>query len=974
MKLLLAVIFIPLVVAIVLGLAHKFVRKLHLGWPLLVVPSVLFIYFLRWIPAVREGEIAVVSYPWMPSLGIDFSIVLDGLSLLFALLITGIGTLVVLYSIYYFKKSEEELHRFYVYLLLFMSAMLGVVLSDNMMVLYVFWELTSIASFLLIAYKHTKEKAERGAVKALLITVFGGLGILVGFLLLYQMTGTFLISETVAQAAALKEHELFFPAMLLILIGAFTKSAQFPFHIWLPDAMEAPTPASAYLHSATMVKAGIYLAARMTPVFAGDFSWFWMISSCGLVTLCYGSFLAVKKTDLKAILAYSTISQLGLIMLLLGIGSSALYSGDVEPSFFSTTALIAAFLHLIIHAIFKCALFMVAGIVDHQTGTRDVRRLGGLVKVMPVTFAVAVAGAMSMAGLPPLSGFLSKEMFLAATVEISQMNIFRLEAWGLVFPILAVLASIFTFVYSVMFVTRTFLGRMQSDQFRHKPKEAPVGMLIPPIVLAAVALLLGVMPNLISHSILEPALAAVLPTLHAADADLRVHLSLWHGITPELWMTLSVIVVGSVLYWTLPRWSSIYNIYPAHLSVNSIYYRTLKRFGRLFRKVTDAYMNGSVRNYLLYIFSFLVLLLGYVFFAKDAWNLDTSNLAPMSLFEMLLIAALAIAAIAVPFAQNRLAAVIMTGAIGYLVSLFYVLFRAPDLALTQMIVETVSVALFLLCFYHLPELRREVSSIPYRVVNLVVAVAVGAIVTVIALSAGSMGSVEKVSDFFVRESYSSAGGKNIVNVILVDFRGFDTLLEIMVLAAASLGIYAMIKLNLEAKDYGAKLKFRKEKKEVDRKPAKTRKEAQAEGWLTVPLKSNDVILQTSTKITVFIILTFGLYLFFAGHHHPGGGFIGGLVTAAALILVALAFHIEMIRRVVAIDFRKLTAWGLLIALLTGTGSLLFDAPFMSQTFGYFDLPILGETELATALLFDLGVYLAVLGVTMTIILQIGEDR
>ncbi|GAA0354035.1 hypothetical protein GCM10008968_06900 [Bacillus horti] len=437
MTLLHFVILAPFLLAIIVPFLFKYLRSIHTGWFVLILPTLLFAYLIQFIPTVQGGTPIQETIPWIPSLNIYFNVYIDGLGLLFGLLITGIGALVVLYSIFYLSKEKEALNSFYVYLLMFMGAMLGVVLSDNLAVLYVFWELTSLSSFLLIAYWYQRERSRYGALKSMLITMFGGFMMLGGFVMLYVMTGTFSIREIIGQADQITDHALFLPAMLLILLGTFTKSAQFPFHIWLPDAMEAPTPVSAYLHSATMVKAGIYLVARLSPVFAGTSEWFWILSIFGIVTLFWGSFFAVKQTDLKALLAYSTISQLGLIMCLLGVGSAAVRFGYGDASTIYTTATLAAIFHLFNHSTFKGTLFMVVGIVDHETGTRDYRRLGGLITLMPISFTLAVIGAFSMAGLPPFNGFLSKELFFTGVLNITEAGIWNIETWGMLFPIVA---------------------------------------------------------------------------------------------------------------------------------------------------------------------------------------------------------------------------------------------------------------------------------------------------------------------------------------------------------------------------------------------------------------------------------------------------------------------------------------------------------------------------------------------------------
>ncbi|MCA0756355.1 Na+/H+ antiporter subunit A [Paenibacillus sp. N4] len=959
MSLLHAVIIFPLLSALCSPYLQRMTIRIHTGWFMLPVPMLIFAYVMGKLQLVQEGDPIQASIPWIASLGISFTVYLDGLSMLFALLISGIGFLVVLYSIYYLDRNKEAVGTFYAYLMLFMGAMLGVVLSDNMIVLYGFWELTSISSFLLIAFWFKREKSKYGALKSMLITVFGGLAMLGGFVLLYVMTGTFSIREIIGNVSAITEHALFVPAMLLVLLGAFTKSAQFPFHIWLPDAMEAPTPVSAYLHSATMVKAGLYLVARLSPVFAGAAGWFWLVSAVGILTLIYGSYRAMKQTDLKAMLAFSTISQLGLIMSLFGLGSAAsVYAGSTE-SLFYVKATMAGIFHMINHAVFKGALFMVVGIVDHETGTRDIRRLGGLMSVMPVTFSIALVGAFSMAGLPPFNGFLSKEMFFTAALNIMEMDVLRMDVFGILFPVIAWVASIFTFIYSMVLVFRTFTGPKTFDKLEKKPHEAPIGMLLPPLVLGSLAVVFGLFPNLVAYTLIEPALAAIHPSVLLPGQQFDASIHFWHGWTTEIFMTIGVICAGTVLYRLHRRVKLLHQPLFSAVSLNRTYDGGISFLNLGSKRITDCYMTGSIRHYLIYIFMFLIISVAVTMGRVSGIRFDFAGFAPMSLYEAVVIFALTVSVIAVPFARTRMMAVILTGTAGYMVTLFFVIFRAPDLALTQMIVETVSVTLFLLCFYHLPKLKKEAETLRFRLPNLIIALGVGMIMTLVALAANSSRSFESISDFFVKESYNLAGGKNIVNVILVDFRGFDTMLEIVVLGIASYGIYALIRLNLDG----------------DEKSATAPGYWESGSKLPINgIRSNDVILRTISKAVIFIILTFSLYLFFSGHHEPGGGFIGGLMMAAAFVLLAMAFGIRTVREVVPVDFRKVSAFGILIALLTGIGSFWFDAPFLSHTFGYHDLPLLGHSELATAMLFDLGVYLTIVGITMTIILAIGRDK
>ncbi|OMP67787.1 Na+/H+ antiporter subunit A [Domibacillus epiphyticus] len=792
-------ILAPFILAIFVPFFRKKAATIHTGWFVLILPVVLFVSFLQYLPVTMNNNSITHSAAWIPSLGIDFSVYIDGLSLLFILLITGIGSLVVLYSIYYLSKTKESLQHFYVYLLMFMGAMLGVVLSDNVITLYMFWELTSISSFLLIAYWFDRDRSRYGALKSMLITVFGGLMMLGGFLVLSIMGGTFSIRELAVQAPDLYHHPLFLLAMILILLGAFTKSAQFPFYIWLPDAMEAPTPVSAYLHSATMVKAGIYLVARFSPIFAFSSYWFWIVSAVGLFTMIWASFNAVKQTDLKGILAYSTVSQLGLIMGLLGAGSAALYFDSLDDNLY-TAAVIAAIFHLINHATFKGSLFMVVGIIDHETGTRDIRRLGGLMSLMPVTFTLSVIGAFSMAGLPPFNGFLSKEMFFLSMVQLSELNLFNLETWGIFFPVLAWIGSVFTFIYSMIIVFTVFTGKFQPEKLEKKPHEAPAGMLVSPIILAVLVIVFGLFPNLLSYSLIQPAAAAIVPSIIPSGEQLDVNIYFWHGITAELLMTIAVVLVGIILYTFLPKWVGLYNYFPGKVTLNNLYDASLYTVERGSNSITKSYMSGFIRSYLVYIFAFFIALLGFTLWAKDAFRYDASNTSPIGYYEIGLLVVLCVATATILMAKSRLTSIISLGAVGYSVSLFFVIFRAPDLALTQLVIETVSTALFLLCFYHLPKLSRHEEKMSFQIGNALIAAGVGITVTLIGITAHSTKLFSSINEYYIENTYKKAGGENMVNVILVDFRGFDTLFEIAVLSVAALGIYALIKLRLEKGD------------------------------------------------------------------------------------------------------------------------------------------------------------------------------
>jgi multicomponent Na+:H+ antiporter subunit A len=795
MSLLQFMIFIPFIFSILVPFLYRvFNPRIHTGWFVLPVPVIIFLYLCQYIPKVSNGDVFIYSIPWIPTFDIHLTSVVDGLSLVFALLITGVGSLVILYSIYYLSKHREALHNFYVYILLFMGAMLGVVFSDHLFVLYVFWELTSISSFLLIAYWYQRKKSRYGALKSLLITVFGGLAMLAGFLMLSLISGTYSIREMIGQAETIGTHSLFLPAMICILLGAFTKSAQFPFSIWLPDAMEAPTPISAYLHSATMVKAGIFLVARFTPVFGGNPEWFWIISITGIITLLYGSLNAVKQTDLKALLAYSTISQLGLIMSLLGLGSISMYTGLGDESTIYAAAVFAAIFHLINHSTFKGSLFMVVGIIDHETGTRDIRRLGGLLHYMPISFTLAVIGSFSMAGIPPFNGFLSKEMFFTSVLNIAQLNIFHLETWGMLFPVIAWVASVFTFVYCMILVFKTFAGKKMFLQLDSVPHEPAIGMLIPPAILAALVIILFFIPNTAAEYLIMPAFNAILPSI-AENGGLQITISPWHGFQPELFMTIGVFVIGALLYKSFKKWVRIFDSYPSFLTLNHLYDNGLEKSESFSLKLTNRYMTGSIRHYLIYIFLFFILVMGGAVLTLPGISFDISGGASINFYEAGLIICMVLAALAVLFAKSRMVALISVGALGFFVAMFFVIFRAPDLALTQLVVETVTTALFLLCFYYLPEFSKRMGQLPFKVVNFMISLGVGIIVTLLALAANGHKLFDSIVYYF-ENAYELAGAKNIVNAILVDFRGIDTMLEISVLCIAGLGVYTLIKLKM----------------------------------------------------------------------------------------------------------------------------------------------------------------------------------
>lgn len=795
MSLMHIMILLPLIFAIVIPIIYRFYKGIHLGWFVLPIPVIIFIYFMSYINVPDSDKPFIVIWDFMPRIGMNFAVHLDGLSLLFASLITGIGALVVLYSITYLSKSES-LGNFYCYLLMFMGAMLGVVLSDNLLMLYLFWELTSISSFLLIGYWRDKQSSIYGAQKSLLITVFGGLMLLGGFISLYLAGNSWSITSLIQNADTIQSSPYFILAMVLILIGAMTKSAQFPFHIWLPDAMEAPTPVSAYLHSATMVKAGIYLVARTTPIFAISGGFVWTVTAIGLITLFWASFNAVKQQDLKGILAFSTVSQLGMIMSMLGIGAvSYHYSGESSQLFLAS--IIAAVFHLINHATFKGALFMITGTIDHEVGTRDIKKLGGLMTIMPISCTFTIITALSMAGVPPFNGFLSKELFLTAMFDAHSADVFSLSTLGYLLPVVAIVGSIFTFVYSFKYIHEIFFGEYKPEELPKKAHEAPILMLLPTGILTLLVVVFGLFPNILSNSIIAPAVRAIAP--FASEPD--VHISYWHGVTPALIGTIIVFVVGFLLFKKVEKWIGVYDIQPEYLTFNYYYDRGIHLSSYLSNKITQSYMTGFVRSYLMYIFAFFIIITALTLFTHPV-SFVFDNISSIRPYELILIALILISTFCIVLAKSRLFSIIMLASVGYSVALFFVFFGAPDLALTQLSIETISTALFLLCFYHLPKMSRHDEDRKFKLGNFIIAICVGIGVIILGLIAYGNRHFDSISQYYKDNVYDLAAGKNMVNVILVDFRGFDTLFESAVLGIAGLGIYTLIKLRDKGKDGG----------------------------------------------------------------------------------------------------------------------------------------------------------------------------
>ncbi|OEE32646.1 Na(+)/H(+) antiporter subunit A [Vibrio genomosp. F10 str. ZF-129] len=728
---------------------------------LALLPAALFVYFLTFMPAVTSEGRLLISYEWVPLLGISLNFWLDGLSLLFALLISGIGFFVIIYTGSYLAHKADQ-RKLLMYLMAFMAAMLGVVLSSNLMAMFVFWELTSITSYMLIGYYHEKESSRKSALQGLMVTVGGGLALLAGIIMLGLIAGTYEVREILAQGTSLQSHPLFPAMMVLVLLGAFTKSAQFPFHFWLPNAMAAPTPVSSYLHSATMVKAGVYLMARLQPTMAGYEAWTVALTFFGATTMLLGATLAVTSTDLKRILAYSTVMALGTLTMLIGIGTEA--------------SLVAAVVFLLGHALYKGALFMAAGTIDHEAGTKDVRELGGLRKAMPYTAAFMSLAALALAGVPPLFGFIGKELMLEGVLS---------SPWAVLLIFMTLLTSVFIVVCAGLLVIKPFWGEKKATP--KEVHEAPMGMRLGFSVLATVGLIFGLMPSLVT-----PLVSSAVSAISFGQIE-SVDLALWHGINLPLMISVAALGLGYLLFkkWdTLgPRASTLkpmleygpergYEIFMDNL-VTFAKWSTMKL------------QNGYMANYILTIFITTIALVAYAMFTKVGfhWDIDFSDVTLKDVGISILIIAVITYACMTPL---RLGAVAAIGALGFSMALIYVFFSAPDLAITQVLIETLTVIMLVLVLFRLPKFQK-LSSSDVRWRDCFVAVTFGVMMAVLLLTVTHFAMPDRISSYLIENSYTIAKGRNIVNVILVDYRALDTLGELFVLSLAAIGVTAMLR-------------------------------------------------------------------------------------------------------------------------------------------------------------------------------------
>jgi multicomponent K+:H+ antiporter subunit A len=897
------------------------------AWVAGLITAIAFGLLLSAAPAVLQGQVLLSHADWVPAIGLNLGLRLDGLSLLFAGLITGIGLLIILYAAFYLGKDDPK-GKFYSQLMLFMAAMLGIALSDNLLLLVVFWELTSISSFLLVGYWGHKEEARQGARMALAVTGGGGLVLLAGVIILGQICGSYDLGEMLSKGDLVRADGRYPLALGLILIGAFSKSAQLPFHFWLPEAMAAPTPVSAYLHSATMVKAGLFLMARLYPVLGGTGLFEGVVASVGLATMVFAAFVAIFKHDLKGLLAYSTISHLGFITFMIGLGTPM-------------SAVVAVF-HILNHACFKAALFMTAGIVDHETGTRDMRRLGGLMKAMPWVGSFALIAAASMAGVPPFNGFLSKELMLEQALHA---DFWGAMSWAI--PVLATLGGLCSAAYSLRLVHDVFFNGPARDMPLPHPHEPPWGMKLPVLILVALCLAVGLAPMWLAGPLVHVAASAML-----GGPAPEFHFALWHGLNLPLLMSVIALAGGTMLYFAMQAGGRLHRYLPGPLTAKALFHLVIDGLFGLAGRCTGRLENGSLQRYAAWMVALAIGLSAWALLRADglaSGSRDLLTAPPLAVGVWLLLIVMGAALLLLH--RQRFVAVVLAGGVGLVCSMAFLALSAPDLALTQLSVDVVSTALLLMGLALLPQISPVESSSLRRGRDALLALAGGGGIAWLSWLMLTRNH-DSISWYFLENALSGGGGNNIVNVILVDFRGYDTFGEITVLGIAAVGVLALLD--------GFRV-------------ARPKQDGAGRPW---SYAREPLMLRVVARLALPLALLVSAYIYWRGHNLPGGGFIAGLVTGVALVLQYMANGQQRAEAVLrAQGGRRYVRWigtGLLIAWLTGVGAFLFGRPFLSSAHGHPSLHLIGELPLATAALFDLGVYITVVGATMLMLSVLGS--
>lgn len=939
---------------------------------LAAVPAASFVWLLAQYQAVYSpsGMNPTLDITWIPTLDLNLSFRMDQLSWLMSLLVLGVGALVLAYCARYFKTDDAGLGAFGAELLAFAGVMFGLVTADNLILLFVFWELTTVLSYLLISYARTRLAARRAALQALIVTTFGGLAMLVGLIMVGQSAGTYSISAILAKAPELVAQTgsaamVLDVGVALLLIGAVTKSALVPFHFWLPGAMAAPTPVSAYLHAAAMVKAGIYLVARFAPGFSDTEYWQTLITVLGLATMLLGGWRAMRQFDLKLILAYGTVSQLGFLMVVVGLGSRE--------------AALAGMAMVLAHGLFKAALFLVVGIIDHQAGTRDIRELSGVFAKAPALGVVALLAVASMAGLPPLAGFVAKESIFAAFESNAHYGSSG-PLIGYVVLIALVVGSILTFAYSARFMWGGFAKKQGLKQTKFKK----IGWLFlgSPAILSALSLAYGLYPKPVDGWI-EP-YAALFPK----EGEETAHLALWHGFGLPLALTGIVVVVGVLLFWQRARFEKFQGRIQAPVDFERLYRSSITGLDAVAIWVTGRTQRGSLFFYLMVILSTaLASIIAVLLLTEQNWSANLYFVDPNSPFQAVVGVAIVVGALAAARANKRFMALLLVSVTGYGIALIFALQGAPDLALTQMLVETIVLVAFVLAMRSLPPGLQARTPGNHTFLRVIIGVAFGAVMVMVAIIAMGSRIAIPVSLQLPELAYSGGGGLNVVNVVLVDIRAWDTFGEISVLAIAATGVASLIFVRgrgqrlarAETVETGSIGKLNDDGALTSPVAELAQRFAATQGdpWLvagrTLAPERRSIIIEVVTRLVFHSIIVLSIYLLLAGHNTPGGGFAGGLVAGLALTIRYLAggrFELAEASRVAA---GTLLGLGLAVAALSGIAPLFFGGDVFQSAILNFDLPIFGHVKFVTSTLFDIGVYLVVVGLVIDVLRSLGSE-
>ncbi|GAA1455059.1 Na+/H+ antiporter subunit A [Nesterenkonia lacusekhoensis] len=953
---------------------------------LAAVLGVSFLWVLSLVPTVLEAAQSAApgqpnappeeTLPWIPQLGVELAFRMDALAAALSLLITGVGALVMLYCARYFGRRDRSVGPFAAELFAFAAAMLGLVLSDDLVMLFIFWELTTILSFLLIGYSAHRIFARRSAIQALIVTTFGGLAMLVGLLWMGELAGSYRLSEILAAAPELMSSHASSVdiAVLLILVGALSKSALVPFHFWLPAAMAAPTPVSAYLHAAAMVKAGVYLVARFAPGYWETTFWLPIVLGFGLLTMLVGAYRALRQTDIKLVLAYGTVSQLGFLVMINGLGTE--------------DAALAGIAMLMAHGLFKAALFMVVGIIDHESGTRDLRILSGLVRTQRPLFWVALISTASMAGLPPLFGFVAKEVVLESFYAYAEVS--GAEGSMLGWAVLAgvVLASALTVAYSARFIwgafaTKTYEGQRLADTTFHG--RVSVTFLAAPAVLALLTVVLALYPAGL-QALIEPFAGRFEPAEPGTDST---YLALWHGLTPVLGLSVLTWLLGLGLFLLRVRVSAVQARVPALVDSERGYRNAVRAVDGVAVWLTARTQRGSLGYYLFIILAVATVVpLSVVLFTEH--TVPESVIAYEQPLQVLLAAVVIAGGLGAVWAPKRFMAVLMVSLCGWGIAGLFALQGAPDLALTLLLVESIILVVFVLALRTLPAGIWTQNPAKFKLGRALLGVAFGAVVMVaVAISMDSR-TADPVSIEYPWMSYEVGHGANIVNVTLVDIRVWDTFGEITVLAAAATGVASLIfvkRRDVQRRELhevptgsvgrimtdGALTPRQAREVQVARSFATVAREAWLVAGRTLAPEHRSIIFEVVTRLMFHAIIMLSVYLLLAGHNSPGGGFAGGLLAGLALVLRYLAGGRYELEAAVRFSAGALMGWGLAVACFTGVLPLFAGGQAFQSFIIDLDLPVLGEHHFVSSVLFDVGVYLVVIGLILDILRSLGSE-